>query len=369
MALSRSNVILAQRSNTKAIMALSSLVHALHELSSVAIARLVTKSDHSPELVLLAPTIEPEAEYLVDVALPFAEDVRGYGFPPLDRVVLASGKSLSVHRHLPDASLQSSMDAYVEAMDLDSHVGEDEADAWDPSAFAGHSENPYDAFTPVPHRIDAAIRHRASHPSSATISPPYPILTKYSSPPSTLVPSEALQSLIDAAAVKKVPPQSTATRRQRARESAATTVSGLDVGALLAKRTPAAPRVDPENPIPSFRQMLDTTRDPEGIKKAAQQFGEVIEERVRKDVGGRDESRVLEEMGTLRGEMVEMEEPGIWNEWAKAFREKVLSGELGGERRELWWKVRGQGSQVGLIEGGRDGVSKEEADGFWSLKL
>jgi ATP-dependent DNA helicase 2 subunit 2 len=348
-------------------MALSSFVHALHELSSVAVARLVVKSDKPPELILLAPVIEAEAEYLVDVSLPFAEDVRGYRFPPLDRVVLASGKSITVHRHLPDEKLQVAMDSYVEGMDLDNHAETIAEVGWDPSAFSESSETAYDAFTPIPHRIDAAIRHRATHPSSE-IPPPYPILTKYSSPPSDLIATEQIKALIEAASVKKVPPQSTATRRQRNRETASTTVSGLDVQKLLAKRTPE-PRVDPDNPIPSFRQMLDTTKDPDGIKNAAGQLGSIIEKRVTKDVGGREEDRVIEEMRTLRSEMIEMEEPGVWNKWARQFREKLLKGELGGERRELWWKVRGQGKEMGLIEEGRQGVSKEEAEGYWSLKV
>ena len=362
MALSRSNVILAQRNNAKAIMALSSLIHALHELCSVAIARLTLKSDKSPELVVLAPVIEPEAEYLVDVALPFAEDVRRYRFPPLDRVVLASGKTLTAgHRHLPDAKLQTSMDTFVEAMDLDT-LGADHD--WDPAAVATGTS---DAFAPIPHRIDQAIRFRATHPAAA-IPPPYAILTKYAHPPASFIPQNRLGDLIAAAAVKKVPPVAGVKGRHARRDAAAQTLSGLDVQALLAKRAPQ-PAVDPANPIPSFKQMLDTTRDPAGIQTAAAQLGAVIEQRVRTSVGGTADARVLEEMRVLRAELVEMEAPGVWNAWARAFRAKVLRGELGGERRELWWKVRGEGKGVALIEGGRGGVGPEEADAYGSLTL
>jgi ATP-dependent DNA helicase 2 subunit 2 len=106
-------------------MALSSLIHALHELESFAVARLVPKDEKPPVLVLLAPSIEPEYECLLDVELPFAEDVRSYKFPPLDRVVTVSGKTLKVHRNLPGGDLNKAMSDYVDRMDLSS-FGEDD---------------------------------------------------------------------------------------------------------------------------------------------------------------------------------------------------------------------------------------------------
>jgi ATP-dependent DNA helicase 2 subunit 2 len=119
------NVTIAQRNNDKARMALSSLIHALHELDSYAIARLVVKDGKDPQLLLLAPSIEPELECLIDVQLPFAEDVRLYRFPPLDRVYTISGTVLKKHRNLPTEQLQDAMDAYVDSMDL-SNFGQDE---------------------------------------------------------------------------------------------------------------------------------------------------------------------------------------------------------------------------------------------------
>ncbi len=80
-------VTVAQDVNDKARMALSSLIHALHELESYAVARIVPKDDKDPQIILLAPYIEPNFEALVDIRLPFAEDVRMYRFPPLDKVV------------------------------------------------------------------------------------------------------------------------------------------------------------------------------------------------------------------------------------------------------------------------------------------
>lgn len=124
--LDRSNIVIAQRTNEKAIMALSSFIHALYELESYAVARLVTKDMKDPSLVLLAPSIEPDYECLVEVELPFAEDVRPYKFPPLDRVVTISGKVLTEHRNLPSKDLQSAMDDFVDNMDISSFGKDDE---------------------------------------------------------------------------------------------------------------------------------------------------------------------------------------------------------------------------------------------------
>lgn len=125
MSMTVSCVIIAQKTNQKAIMALSSLIHALHELESYAVARLVPKSDREPVLLLLAPSIEANYECLLDVQLPFTEDVRSYKFPPLDRVITVSGKLVREHRHLPNDALKNAMSDYVDRMDL-SECGIDE---------------------------------------------------------------------------------------------------------------------------------------------------------------------------------------------------------------------------------------------------
>jgi ATP-dependent DNA helicase 2 subunit 2 len=111
-------VTVAQSVNEKAVVALSSLIHALHELDSYAVARIVLKDMKEPKIILLAPLIEPDFEGLADVPLPFAEDVRMYRFPPLDRVITTSGATVSQHRYLPSDELTDAMEDYVDAMDL-----------------------------------------------------------------------------------------------------------------------------------------------------------------------------------------------------------------------------------------------------------
>ena len=126
MDMSRTNIIVAQRTNDKAGMALSSFIHALYELESYAVARMVLKENKGPVVLLLAPSIEPDLECLYDIELPFAEDVRSYRFPPLDRIVTVSGKVLKQHRNLPTDDLLDAMSEYVDKMDLSTYDRNDE---------------------------------------------------------------------------------------------------------------------------------------------------------------------------------------------------------------------------------------------------
>lgn len=125
MEMSPSCVVIAQKTNSKAIMALSSLIHALVELESYAVARLVVKADKEPVITLLAPSVEVDHECLLDIQLPFAEDVRSYRFPPLDKVITVSGKEIKEHRNLLSDALSDAMSDYVDRMDL-STFGQDE---------------------------------------------------------------------------------------------------------------------------------------------------------------------------------------------------------------------------------------------------
>ena len=113
-------LIIANRLNEEAELALSALIHALHELESYAVARFVQKDGSSPLLLLLKPNpgIEDPFECLYDVPLPFAEDVRTYQFPPLDKVLTITGHTLTEHRLLPDEDLNEAMSDYVDAMDI-----------------------------------------------------------------------------------------------------------------------------------------------------------------------------------------------------------------------------------------------------------
>ncbi|KAF7177234.1 hypothetical protein CNMCM7691_005056 [Aspergillus felis] len=349
MHMSTTNVIIGQRGNDKASLALSSFIHALFELECYAVARLVVKENKPPVMVLLAPSIEPDYECLLEVQLPFAEDVRTYRFPPLDKVITVSGKVVTEHRNLPNKDLLDAMSEYVDSMDL---VDTDE------------DGNPVedlpidDSYSPVLHRIDSAIRYRAIHPNDP-VPPPSKNLTKLSQPPQDLVEksNHYLQKLIAAADVKKVPPK--VKGRKRVRESEKP-LSGLDVDALLHQEKRA--RISPTNAIPEFKQTLTQAETIETIKDAVKQMTSIIEDQIKNSLADANYDRVIEEIGVMRDELISFEEPALYNDFLRQLKDKLLKEELGGDRRELWWLLRR--SKLGLItqhESDQSDVTEEQA--------
>jgi ATP-dependent DNA helicase 2 subunit 2 len=121
-----SGITIAQPMNDKAKIAFSSFVHALYELDSYAVARIVVKDGKAPQILLLAPSIDLDQEALIDVPLPFAEDVPVYRFPPLDRIVNSSGGIITKHRYLPTDDLDDAMGKYIDKMDLSTFGTDDE---------------------------------------------------------------------------------------------------------------------------------------------------------------------------------------------------------------------------------------------------
>ncbi|KAF4262688.1 ATP-dependent DNA helicase yku80 [Aspergillus fumigatus] len=356
MHMSTTNIIIGQRGNDKASLALSSFIHALFELECYAVARLVVKENKPPVMVLLAPSIEPDYECLLEVQLPFAEDVRTYRFPPLDKVITVSGKVVTEHRNLPNKDLLDAMSEYVDSMEL---VDTDE------------TGNPVeglpidDSFSPVLHRIDSAIRYRAIHPDDPVL-PPSKNLTKLSQPPQDLVEKSKayLQKLMEAADVKKVPPK--VKGRKRIRESEKP-LSGLDVDALLHQEKRA--RISSTNAIPEFKQTLTQAETIETIKDAVKQMTSIIEDQIKNSLGDANYDRVIEEMGVMREELISFEEPALYNDFLRQLKDKLLKEELGGDRRELWWLLRR--SQLGLInqrESDQSDVTEEQAKEFLSAR-
>lgn len=64
----------------------------------------------------------------------------------------------------------------------------------------------------------------------------------------------------------------------------------------------------------------------------------------------------------MREELVDYEEPVVYNDFVRQLKAKMLREELGGDRRELWWFVRK--GKLGLIaksEVDSSAVEEEEA--------
>lgn len=359
--LSRSNFIVPQKANPNSQLALSSFIHALYEAECYAVARLVTKELKPPVMVLLVPRIELEWEALIDLELPFEEDMRRYKFPPLDRKLTVTGKTITEHKDIPTQDLVSAMSDYVDAMDL-STFGRDE----------DGNEEEYakieDTYAPIVHHINHIVRWRATHPDPTLAIPDPPeILTKYSTPPKELETqaTQFLAALKQAADVKKVPPKAKG-RGKRQRTERDKPLSGLDIDALLGN--PKRVKIEPTNLIPSFKQALAATDDLDAIQAATDAMAAEIRNLIRNSVGDSAYGRALEALRVMRDEITELEEPEMYNAFIKELKEEILEGKLGGNRREVWWRIRG--CRYGLVDQRRSLVSEvteEEAGRFYEV--
>lgn len=343
------NMIVAGKGNAKAELALSSLVHALFEIDSCAIARLVKKDMTEPSLTLLTPFANDEVECLIENILPFTEDVRQYRFPPIDKVLTVSGKQLQSHRNLPSKDLMTAMSDFVDDMTL---ADEDQLRL-------------EDTYSPIFHSIEGAIKHRAVHADTSLYKIADFFMTP-SQPPTDLVQQSdsSLQRLVAASGVKKVPPKVKGRRKFREPDKP---LSGLNVADLFPKKK--KPTISSENMIPEFKQLTETSGDIDEVHDAVKQMQTIVEAQIRDSFGDGNYDRVIEELGVLRSELEDLGEADAWNDIIRMLKQKILSEELGGNRRELWWKIRK--SKLGLLEWEDNNVaqvSKEEADDFLRSK-
>ncbi|KAL1843419.1 hypothetical protein VTJ49DRAFT_1769 [Mycothermus thermophilus] len=297
-------LIVAQKHNEEAELGLSALIHTLHELESYAVARYVQKDGTQPQILLLKPNpaIEDNFECLYDVPLPFAEDVRTYQFPPLDKVLTVTGNVLKEHRLLPSEDLKEAMSDFVDAMDL-SNMDVDEDG--NPVEYAPIDE----LYNPTIHHLNQAIRARAVD-EEAPIGPPAEILLRFSKPPQKLLDKAKAEitALIDAAEVKKVPEKA---QGRRGRKETVKPLSGLDIDALLGEK----PRktISSENAIPEFKQMLATAADDATVESAAKQMGEIVRKLVRDSFADVLYPRAAENLHVMRDELIALELPGVYN--------------------------------------------------------
>jgi ATP-dependent DNA helicase 2 subunit 2 len=366
--MSRTNVIVAERTNEKAYMALSSFIHALYELESYAVARLVAKENKEPRILLLQPAIEPEFECLYDVELPFKEDVRSYKFPPLDKVVTVSGMELTLHRNLPSDELKDAMSDYVDSMDLSAFGKDDEGE---PTEYAP----PTETFNPKLHRIHHVIKHRAIFPDKE---PPEPhdILLRYSNPPTDLIEKAkpVLTRLKNAADIKPVPPPARGKRFGRGKKEPPKPISSLNVDELLHQdEHRSKKRIDPQNAVPEFKQVLHAASgddtDIDAVRDACEQLQGIIHTLIKTSVGHTKYKQALELIRIMREECYDKGVEEIFNNFMRDLKKKLLGGELNGNRDDMWYEIRRD--KQGLIlqtDDNPGGASKEEVDQFLKAK-
>ncbi|KAK0198079.1 SPOC domain-like protein [Armillaria mellea] len=201
----------ADPSSPQQQVALSSIVQAMYEKGVMAIARWVTKDGMDPKMGVLSPAIFDKVECLLWAQMPFADDVRKYTFPSLDRLVNKKGEVITEHPYLPTEEQLDAMDNFVDAMDVMAAGEKDEEGNRQPWFDTRYSYNP------AIHRVKQAMFHCAvvSDLDTNPLPPPHPELLKYFEPPRKVVKraQDAIEEAKAAFKVREVPKKVTRTRK------------------------------------------------------------------------------------------------------------------------------------------------------------
>lgn len=138
-------------------------------------------------------------------------------------------------------------------------------------------------------------------------------------------------------------------------------ISGLDVDALLGGEKKE--EISPENAIPDFKRALNSSEEVEQIADATKQMGAIVQSLITDSFGDNKYAQAMESIGVMREELINLEEPGHYNEFVRDLKKKLLSGTLGGDRRDFWFKMRW--AKLGLIiqsQSEASTITLEEAD-------
>jgi ATP-dependent DNA helicase 2 subunit 2 len=157
--------------------------------------------------------------------------------------------------------------------------------------------------------------------------------------------------------ISTVPPKA---KGKRQRETVKP-ISGLDVDALLGEEKKGS--ISPENAVPDFKRALNSSEEIEQIADATKQMGAIVRSLVTDSFGDNKYAQAMESIGAMREELTNLEEPGLYNDFARDLKKSLLSGTLGGDRRDFWFKIRW--AKLGLIDKSQSEVSTvtlEEAD-------
>ena len=148
---------------------------------------------------------------------------------------------------------------------------------------------------------------------------------------------------------------------RRGRKEPVKPLSGLDIDALLGESKRTAISLD--NAVPEFKQILATAADDATIESAAKQMGEIVRKLIQDSFADLFYARAAENLRVMREELIGLEVPGLYNKFLTGLKKSILSGELDGDRREMWFKhiVGGHLSLITQDESEVSEVTVEEA--------
>lgn len=146
-----------------------------------------------------------------------------------------------------------------------------------------------------------------------------------------------------------VPPKA---RGKRGKESIKP-ISGLDIDSLLGEKKGG--KISANNAVPDFKQALFSSEEVSDIEKASKEMAQIVRVMITDSFGDAKYAQAVEIIGVMREELSNLEEPDIYNSFIQDLKKALLSGVLGGDRRDFWFKLRW--SKMGLVDSKESEVS------------
>ncbi|EPY52637.1 Ku domain-containing protein Pku80 [Schizosaccharomyces cryophilus OY26] len=283
----------------------SSLVQSLEREHRYALARFVSKEKGAPTLLVLMPFVESKKHYLVDVQLPFAEDVRPYQFPDLEEV------SNPDEKH----QLDEAINHYVDNMDLDS-----------PECPFQPKFEPENTYSAVPHRLLQAISHYAESPNKQLPSPPEYVV-RYTSPPDNMLDkcSKDLDTVSEKLSIIQ-PLEPKYASQETALDSGAP-ISEQEIDELLnagieeQEDKTLVLHVSEKDPVATFKEIL---KNPFGLEDALSEMEGVVRRLIAKE----DINLALQSLKALRLHSILEDEADRYNKYITQLQTDVSEGVL-----------------------------------------
>ncbi len=135
-----------------------------------------------------------------------------------------------------------------------------------------------------------------------------------------------------------VPPKA---KSKRGRREQIAPLSGLDVDALLGRAKRG--KISVQNSIPEFRQALMVATGIDQVQELTDQMANIVQSLITTSTGDLTYDRAAENMRVMREELIELEEPGLYNTFIADLKRKLAAEKLGGPRLDMWWVLRKSG--------------------------
>ncbi|KDR13452.1 X-ray repair cross-complementing protein 5 [Zootermopsis nevadensis] len=338
--------ITAQRGDSSAEVALSSLIHALDEEKLVAIARKVYRINTKPVLGALFPRIASEYECLVFIELPYSEDMREFVFPP---IVSDTNK--------PTKEQLDSVDALIDIMDLQAVKNEYGEVS---EAFKSKS-----VVNPYHQHVYHSLAYRAMNPD-AEIPPVNDYVINLLKSPhenkaSYKVAVEEIKKQFQLNEVKSKMNHKSAAEvfKKNAKDESDEAPSNVDLKdvtmASLVEATVV--EVGTVRPIQDFKALLERGED---FNKVCSQMQKVILNLVIYSFGADNFVKAEMALQTLRETCI-IKDPSLYNDWVVQFRDSLFERD-----KRAFWDILVK-AKLGLIssqESAESSVTDDDARKF-----